>query len=66
MYRLLKAGQKVEMEADIKTAFFNQDPQGYNVIAEIPGTDKKLKDEVVTMTPGMQVQVQQTMPLAPQ
>jgi carboxypeptidase Q len=47
MYRLLKAGQKVEMEADIKTAFFNQDPQGYNVIAEIPGTDKKLKDEVV-------------------
>lgn len=47
MFRLLKAGQKVEMEADIKTAFFDQDPQGYNVIAEIPGTDKKLKDEVV-------------------
>jgi carboxypeptidase Q len=47
MFRLLKAGQKVEMEADIKTAFSDQDPQGYNVIAEIPGTDKKLKDEVV-------------------
>jgi carboxypeptidase Q len=47
MLRLLKAGQKVEVEADIKTSFYEQDPQGYNVIAEIPGTDKKLKDEVV-------------------
>jgi carboxypeptidase Q len=47
MLRLLKAGQKVEVEADIKTSFYDQDPQGYNVIAEIPGTDKKLKDEVV-------------------
>jgi carboxypeptidase Q len=47
IYRLLKAGKKVEVEADVKTTFFDQDPQGYNVIAEIPGTDKKLKDEVV-------------------
>jgi carboxypeptidase Q len=47
IFRLLKAGQKVEFEADIKTSFFDKDPQGYNVIAEIPGTDKKLKDEVV-------------------
>ena len=47
IFRLLKAGKSVEMEADIKTTFFDQDPQGYNVIAEIPGTDKKLKDEVV-------------------
>lgn len=47
MLRLLRAGQKVEIEADIKTSFYDQDPQGYNVIAEIPGTDKKLKDEVV-------------------
>lgn len=45
--RLLRAGKPVEMEADIKTSFFDQDPDGYNVIAEIPGTDKKLKDEVV-------------------
>eukprot|EP01133_Synstelium_polycarpum_P004611 gene4611-5394_t len=47
MLRLLRAGQKVEMEADIKTSFYDQDPQGYNVIAEIPGTDKKLKEELV-------------------
>lgn len=45
--RLLRAGQKVEMEAEIKTSFYDQNPDGYNVIAEIPGTDKKLKDEVV-------------------
>lgn len=45
--RLVKAGQKVEMEADIKTQFITDDMQGYNVIAEIPGTEKKLKDQVV-------------------
>lgn len=45
--RLLRAGQKVELEAEIKTSFYDQDPDGYNVIAEIPGTDKKLRDEVV-------------------
>jgi hypothetical protein len=45
--RLVKAGQKVEMEADIKTNFFTDDLQGYDVVAEIPGTDKKLKEQVV-------------------
>ena len=45
--RLVKAGQKVEMEADIKTQFFTDDLQGYDVVAEIPGTDRKLKDQVV-------------------
>jgi len=45
--RLLRAGKAVEIEAETKTSFYDQDPQGYNVIAEIPGTDKKLKDEVV-------------------
>jgi hypothetical protein len=45
--RLLRGGEKVEMEADIKTSFYDEDPKGYNVIAEIPGTDASLKDEVV-------------------
>lgn len=45
--RLVKAGLKVEMEADIKTQFFTDDLQGYDVVAEIPGTDKKLKDQIV-------------------
>ncbi|MDB5131979.1 MAG: Aminopeptidase [Mucilaginibacter sp.] len=45
--RLVKAGIKVTMEADIKTRFFTDDLQGYDVVAEIPGTDKRLKDQVV-------------------
>ncbi|MEN0055108.1 MAG: M20/M25/M40 family metallo-hydrolase [Mucilaginibacter sp.] len=45
--RLAKAGQKVELEADIKTQFLTNDLQGYDVVAEIPGTDKKLKDQVI-------------------
>ncbi|WP_026897653.1 M28 family metallopeptidase [Daejeonella oryzae] len=49
LLRLIKAGIKVEFEADIKTKFFDNDTKGYNVIAEIPGTDKKLKNEVVML-----------------
>ncbi|TFF33539.1 M28 family metallopeptidase [Mucilaginibacter psychrotolerans] len=45
--RLVKAGKKVELEADIKTEFFTNDLQGYNVVGEIPGTDKKLKEQVI-------------------
>ena len=47
LLRLVKAGQKVEVEADIQTRFVDSDLTGYNVVAEIPGTDKKLKDQVV-------------------
>ncbi|WP_413670205.1 M20/M25/M40 family metallo-hydrolase [Mucilaginibacter sp. Mucisp86] len=45
--RLIKGGQPVQLEADIKTQFITDDLQGYDVVAEIPGTDKKLKDQVV-------------------
>jgi carboxypeptidase Q len=45
--RLVKAGIKVNMEADIKTQFYTDDLQGYDVVAEIPGTDKHLKDQEV-------------------
>ena len=47
--RLVEAGTKVELEADVKTKFFTDDTKGYNVIAEIPGTDPKLKDEIVML-----------------
>jgi hypothetical protein len=49
LQRLVTAGVPVEMEADVKTKFFDNDLNGYNVIAEFPGTDPKLKDEVVMM-----------------
>ncbi|MCD0488590.1 M20/M25/M40 family metallo-hydrolase [Pedobacter sp. MC2016-14] len=47
--RLVKAGHPVRLEADIKTKFIKEDTKGYNVIAEIPGTDPKLKNEVVML-----------------
>ena len=47
MSRLIKRGEKVEMELDIKNVFTNDNQQINNVIAEIPGTDPKLKDEIV-------------------
>jgi Zn-dependent M28 family amino/carboxypeptidase len=49
LQRLLNSGIKVKIEADIKTKFFKEDLKGYNVIADIPGTDPKLKDEVVIL-----------------
>lgn len=45
--RLAKSGTPVKMDVDVKTKFQTNDLQGYNVIAEIPGTDPALKDEVV-------------------
>jgi carboxypeptidase Q len=45
--RLLEAGKEVRIEAEIATTFNEKDTLQYNVIAEIPGTDKKLKEEVV-------------------
>jgi acetylornithine deacetylase/succinyl-diaminopimelate desuccinylase-like protein len=45
MERLLRNGEKVEIEAEIK-ATFTPGKSVYNVIAEIPGTDPKLKDQV--------------------
>ncbi len=49
MQRLINSGVKVELEAEVKTKFFISDLKGYNVVADIPGTDPKLKDEVVML-----------------
>jgi hypothetical protein len=49
LQRLVDAGNKVQIEADVKTKFFTDDLQGYNVIAEIPGTDPSLKAEIVML-----------------
>ena len=43
--RLVKQGVAVRMTVDLDAKFYDDDLQGYNTIAEIPGTD--LKDEVV-------------------
>ncbi len=46
MERILKHNLPVEMEIEIQNKFF-ESPTFYNVIGEIPGTDKLLKNEVV-------------------
>ena len=47
VYRLLKAHVPVTMEMNVDTKFTGDHEHGYDTIAEIPGTDPKLKDEVV-------------------
>ena len=48
MARMLSKGEKVEMELDIQNQF-TDNCKINNVIAEIPGTDPKLKDEVILL-----------------
>jgi carboxypeptidase Q len=47
--RLIDAGQEVKLDLDINTEFATTDSIECNVIAEIPGTDPNLKDEVVML-----------------
>ncbi len=47
VYRLLKANVPVSVEMDVETEFTGDHEHGFDTIAEIPGTDPKLKDEVV-------------------
>lgn len=49
MVRLAIKGEPVMIEADTKTEFQREDLNGYNVIAEIPGSDPNLKSEVVML-----------------
>jgi hypothetical protein len=47
VYRLLKANVPVTIEMNVDTKFTGDHEHGFDTIAEIPGTDPKLKDEVV-------------------
>jgi hypothetical protein len=47
IYRLLRSSHDVELEMNIQNKWDTADTKGYNVMGEIPGTDKKLKDQVV-------------------
>lgn len=46
MYRLLKANVPVKVQMDVETQFTGEQ-QANDVVAEIPGTDPNLKDQVV-------------------
>ncbi|HYK37966.1 M20/M25/M40 family metallo-hydrolase [Alloacidobacterium sp.] len=47
VYRLLEAHVPVTLEMDVETKFTGDHEHGFDTVAEIPGTDPKLKDELV-------------------
>jgi carboxypeptidase Q len=50
MTRILDKGLPVKVELNIQTKFYDEtSPNGFNLVAEIPGTDPALKDEVVIL-----------------
>lgn len=49
LVRMIKFGVKPKMTVNIDAKYHDEDLMGYNTIAEIPGTDPKLKDEVVML-----------------
>ena len=50
MIRVLDKGVPVKVELNLETKFHEETtPNGFNIVAEIPGTDPVLKDEVVLL-----------------
>ena len=49
LVRMMRQGVKPKMTVDIQTQYHDEDLMGYNTVAEIPGTDPGLKDEIVML-----------------
>jgi hypothetical protein len=49
LMRLMRDDKKVQLEMNIQNTFYDKDLTGYNVVAEIAGTDPTLKSEVVML-----------------
>ncbi len=49
LYRLTQAHAPVSVQIDIETKFTGEHEHGFDTIAEIPGTDPKLKEQVVML-----------------
>ena len=47
--RIVDKGTPVRIEANVKNTFYDQDLNAFNVVAEIPGSDPKLKEELVML-----------------
>jgi hypothetical protein len=45
--RLMEAGVAVRLRVNVKSRYLTDDRNGYNVLAELPGTDPALRDEIV-------------------
>ncbi len=49
IFRLLQHGFPVRISLDLRTKYHGTNEMAYNILAEIPGTDPQLKDEVVML-----------------
>jgi hypothetical protein len=49
LVRALQGGAPVKLRVNVQTRYYSADTNGYNVIAEIPGTDPQIGDEVVLL-----------------
>jgi hypothetical protein len=49
MARLLAKKVPVEVEVNVEAQFYDDDDKAYDTLAEIPGTDPKLKDQLVML-----------------
>lgn len=49
LYRLTAKTRPVRVELWVEAQFHREDPKAYNVIAEIPGQDPRVRDEVVML-----------------
>ncbi len=49
LVRMIQFGAKPTMTVDVQAQYHDEDLMGYNTVAEIPGTDPKLKDEIVML-----------------
>ena len=47
--RMIQAGEKIQMTVDLSVKYLDDDPMVYNTVAEIPGTDPALKEELVML-----------------
>lgn len=47
--RMIQLGVQVKLRVNLQTKFHEQDQNSYNVLAELPGTDAALKDQVVML-----------------
>ncbi|MDH3530097.1 MAG: M20/M25/M40 family metallo-hydrolase [Acidobacteriota bacterium] len=49
LVRMIEFGEDVRMTVDMRTRYHDEDLLAYNTIAEIPGSDPVLKDEIVML-----------------
>lgn len=49
LMRLIQDNKKIVLEMNVQNTFYNKDLTGYNMVAEIPGTDPTLKSQVVML-----------------